>query len=53
MILRSGFALGVLATGLLAFTGDSKAQNYPPSYPPYGQQQAYPPYRPSRNPTIR
>jgi len=47
MILRSAFALGVLATGLTAFTGDSQAQNYPPqSYPPYGQQQAYPPYRP-------
>ena len=43
MILRSAYALGVLATGLLAFTGDSRAQYYPP----YGQQQqAYPPYRP-------
>ena len=39
MILRSAFALGVLATGLVAYTGDSQAQNYPPqNYPPYGAQ---------------
>ena len=48
MILRSAFALAVLATGL-GFSTDLSAQSYPPyspqAYPAYGGP-AYPPYRP-------
>jgi lipoprotein-anchoring transpeptidase ErfK/SrfK len=44
MILRSAFALGLLATGL-AFSTDLSAQPYPPNYPPQAYPpQAYPPY---------
>jgi len=59
MILRSAFAIGVLATGLTAVSGASQAQSYPPpygqqAYPPpyYGPQGYQPPYRPLPSATV-
>src|SRR5690349_6381039 len=46
MILRSAWALAILATGVAVYSSESRAQASPPGYQPYPQ--AYPPpgYRP-------